>query len=787
MIRNYLIIAFRNLQRNAVYSFINITGLAVGIACSILIFLWVKDEVSYDSFHTNADRLSEVWINATYDGKVNTYQSVPYPTYKELLTVDSRIKNTAISNWGGENLLTIGEKRMNKKSYFVSEEFLEMFQFPLITGQANKVLDDADGIVLTESTAKALFGDEDPINKLVRVDNDAELKVTGILKDLPSNSSFEFDCLISHKQMEKEEWVSSSMQRWDNYSFQVYVELQPNVDKTEVDATIKDLLVKKGQVDVPREIFLHPLDQWRLHSSFENGKSSGGMIDYVNGFSVIAVFIIMIACINFMNLSTARSERRAREVGVRKSVGSRRRELIFQFLGESILITLIAFLLAVVLVEIALPFYNDLTQKKLFLNYATPQFWLISFLVILVTGTISGSYPALYLSSFSPVRVLKGKIQIGKGAVTPRKVLVVLQFIFSTLLIIGTIVITEQIAFVKKRDLGYDQQNLITIPYTTEIGKNFSTIRQELATTGAVVSMTKSNSPITEVFSNNFLGWPGKPEEQKVSFITIATELDYTKTMGIKIIEGRDFIDARDTASVLINKAAAELMGLENTLGTRVSYWGDENRSEIVGIIDDVVMGTPFRKPSPLFVTYLPDWASAVTVRLEPTTDLQGSIKKVEDVFKKYNPAYPFEYTFVDEQFAKKFATINLISTLAKLFAILAILITGLGLFGLASFTAEQRTKEIGIRKVMGASVPGLVALISKEFSWLVIIAFGISAPVAWWTLTSFLERYPYRIEFPWWALAMAGGIALLFALVIVSTQALKAAMSNPANSLRSE
>ncbi|MCZ8023478.1 MAG: ABC transporter permease [Cyclobacteriaceae bacterium] len=787
MIRNYLLIALRNIQRNSVYSFINIFGLAVGIASSILILFWVADETSYDAFHENADRLSQVWINATYDGKVNTFNSVPYPTYGALKTTDSRIKNTAIANWGGESLLAVGETRANKFSFYASEEFLTMFKFELLKGDPAQVLKDPNSIVISESTAKTFFGDKDPINQLIKVDNSSELKVTGVMKDFPKNSSFDFEVLIPIKQLESQDWMRNSINNWGNYSFQVYVELQPEVKKEDVDAAIKDLLIKNGQTDVPREFFLHPLDKWRLYSNFENGKISGGMIDYVKGFSIIAIFVLVIACINFMNLATARSERRAREVGVRKSVGSKRRDLVFQFLGESILITTIAFIISIIIVEAALPFYNDLTQKQLGLDFSSANFWLGAIAIILITGVFAGSYPALYLSSFNPVKVLKGKIQQGKSVATPRKILVILQFFFSTLLIIGTIVITEQIAFVKARDLGYNQENLITIPYTTEIAQSFKAIRQELVATGAVSSITKSNSPITEVYSNNFLEWPGKPEEQKVLFITIATELDYTKTMGIKILEGRDFIDDRDTASILINKAAAEVMGLKETVGTKVSFWGEENRATIVGIIDNVTMGSPYRQASPLFVTYIPDWASAVTVRLEPTADLPGAIAKVESVFKKFNPAYPFEYTFVDEQFAKKFATINLISTLSKLFALLAIIITGLGLFGLASFTAEQRTKEIGIRKVLGASVTGLVSLISKEFSWLVIIAMLVSSPVAWYTLNSFLERYPYRIEFPWWSLLLAGGIALLFALLIVSIQAFKAATANPSKSLRSE
>ncbi len=783
MIRNYLKVAFRNLTRNGVYSFINIVGLAVGLGCSILISLWVFDELSYDRFQQKLNRLSQLWINATYDGKVNTFQSVPYPSYLEIRNEDSRIKNTTIANWGGESLLTAGEKRMSKKSFYVGEEFLEMFQFHLLFGQADKVLDDPNSIVLTVSTARALFGTDDAIGKSVKVDNAKELTVTGILEDVPSNSSFEFDCLMPHKLQVVEIDENNS---WGDYSYQVFIELQPGVTITEVNEKIKGLLIKKGQTDVPREFFLHPMERWRLHTSFENGKESGGTIDYVIGFSAIAIFILVIACINFMNLATARSERRAREVGVRKSIGSRRRELIVQFLGESILLTTIGFALCLVLVELSLPFYNDLTQKKLFLDYSSPLFWAACVGIVLLTGIISGSYPAIYLSSFNPVKVLKGKLQMGKNAATPRQVLVVLQFFFATLLIVSTLVVSEQIHHVKKRDLGYNQKNLLMISYTNEIGKNFKAIRNEVVATGAVSSMTKSNSPITDIFSNNFMDWPGKPPEEKVLFATIATELDYTKTMGIKILEGRDFESDADTASVLINKAAADVMGLKETLGTEVVYWGDR-KSKIVGIIDNVLMGSPYRKPGPMFVAYQPEWASSVTLRLEETADLPSAAKKIEDVFKKYNPAYPFDYQFADVQFNKKYTTINLISTLSTLFASLAILITGMGLFGLAAFTAEQRTKEIGIRKVMGASVPSLVTLISKEFSLLVAISFVFAVPFSWWTLSSFLERYPYRIDFPWWTVVVAGGTALLFALAIVSTQALKAATSNPASSLRSE
>lgn len=787
MLKNYLKIALRNIQKNAIYSFINIFGLTVGIACSILIMLWVYDEVSYDKFHPNVDRLHQVWINAVYDGKVNTWNSVPLPTEEGLRQTDSNIRRAVTTDWGSEHLLTVGETRFNKKGYFATKEFLEMFQFPLLKGNAGQVLADPNSIVLTESTAKALFKDQDPINQIVRVDNEYDLKVTGILKDIPGNSTFQFDCLIPFGTYEKQQWVKNSKDNWGNYSFQVFVELQPNASKAAVDASIKDLLARKGQTDIKREFFLHPMERWRLHSSFENGKESGGIIDYVNMFSLIAAFILIIACINFMNLATARSERRAREVGIRKSVGSNKKELVFQFLGESILISLFAFAAAILLCELALPFYNTLVDKRLHIDYTSGAFWAVGIGLTILTGVLAGSYPAFYLSSFNVARVLKGKIQVGKSGSTPRKALVVLQFVFSMTLIVCSIVIQKQIDHVQSRSLGYDQENLITIDHTTEIGQNYKVIKQELLSSGVVESVTKSNSPITAIYSNNFLSWPGKPEDQKVLFTTISTEYDYTKTMRIKMLEGRDFSEdfGSDTSAIIINKAALDIMGLKEPVGTTVDLWGEKR--QVIGIVDNVLMGSLFREVSPMFMIFDPTWASAVTVRLSKTNDLQASIKKVEDIFKKYNTAYPFEYKFVDVEFARKFNIINMISNLGLIFTLLAISITGLGLFGLAAFTAEQRTKEVGIRKVLGASVSNLVLLISKEFSLLVIIAFIVSAPFAWWGSNLLLEQYPYKIGFPVWVLPASGFISLVFALFIVSTQAFKAATSNPVKSLRNE
>ncbi|MEQ8475470.1 MAG: ABC transporter permease [Fulvivirga sp.] len=785
MLKNYIRVTVRNLFKNSVYSFINITGLAVGIVCCILILLWVNDEVSYDKFLPKYNKLAQVWINAEFDGKINSWTSVPLPTYEAMKTADSKIKNSCVTGWGSSHLLTIGEKRITNDGYWVSEEFLEMFEFPLAYGDPSTVLDEPSSIVLTESFAKSLFGDEDPLGQIIRLDDEADVKVTGILKDVPQNSSFEFEYLIPWKLREQlNTWVLDNKDNWGNNSFQVFIELDQSDDLLSVEDNVKDMLVEHSEHGFMRYLFLHPVERWRLYSNFENGIAKGGRSDYVQLFTVIALLIIVIACINFMNLATARSERRAREVGIRKSVGSGRGQLIAQFIGESVFISLISYVIAILLALLLLPFYNDLVEKKLFIDFTSSLFWIFTAIVILVTGIISGSYPAFYLSSFRPAKVLKGKVTLGKNASTPRKVLVILQFGVSIILIIGTIVIIQQIKLAKDRTLGYDQEKLISVDKTGELDENYDALKTELLQSGAVAGVTVSNSKITSINSNNFLGWPGKPDDLNVIFTTITTEYDYCQTMGIEVLMGRDFSKdfKSDTAAIIINKAGLDLMGLEDPIGTQLDLWG--SKRELIGVVDNVLMGSVYSEVKPLFMI-IDDWGGSITIRLPG--DIQNSLATVKSIFEKHNPAYPFEYEFVDIDYQKKFTTINMTSRLANLFAILTIFITGLGLFGLAAYTAEQRTKEIGIRKVLGASVSGLIQLMSYDFSKLVIISFLLSSPLAWYLLNSYLERYPLRTEIMWWIFPLTGLIALIFAIVIVSTQALKAATANPVKSLRNE
>jgi putative ABC transport system permease protein len=788
MFKNYLLVSLRNLQRNKVYSIINIAGLSIGIACSVLIFLWINDEVSYDRFHTNYDRLHQVYMNQEFSGVIKTGDFTPYPLAEAVRQKSSGVKHVSMANHGEGYLLAVGENKLSKMGTAVTEEFLQMFSFKVIKGNPANALSDPSSIVISQSLAKALFGDEDPMDKLIKLENSNDLKVTGVIEDVPSQSTLQFDFLLPFEFLAKQDWVQRSKQNWQNHSFKIFAELQPDASEADVNSAINSIIRDNDKNAPTAEVFLQPMRNWRLFNEFTNGKISGGMIDYVIMFSAIGIFILLIACINFMNLATARSESRAREVGIRKSIGSLRKQLIIQFLGESVLITVLAFVLALVFVELVLPFYSMLVNKNLLIQYSNPYLWIGAIIFILTTGIISGSYPAFYLSAFKPVKVLKGKPHTERGSVTPRKALVTLQFAFSIFLIIGTVVIYQQIMHVKARQIGYDRENLMLIWTNAEIEKNFSTLKEELKRTGAVKSVCKSSAPVTRIFSaTDGVSWPGKVGEDKVTFTTVATEYDFAETMGVKMLEGRDFSPEfkSDSSAIVINKAALDIMGLQNPIGQKIRIWGDER--PIVGVMDNIVMGSPFEPVAPLALALIPDWSSTISVRLESTSDVQAAVSKVEKVFKAVDPEHPLWYRFADTEFETKFSSINLVSRLALIFAVLAIFISCLGLFGLSAFTAQQRTKEMGIRKVLGASVSGLVAMIAKDFSKLVVLAFILAAPFAWFMLNGFLEQYPYRIGIAWWVLPLAGLSALFLAVIIVSTQALTAAKSNPVESLRSE
>ena len=798
MLRNYIKIAVRNLMRNTTFTFINIAGLSLGIASSMLIALWVTDEISYNRFHSNYDQLHQVHYFGNLNGEMGEWSVISFPIYEDLKTNHPAIKNATLTDLGSSHLLTFNGTRIHKLGRYVTPEFLEVFHFRLVKGSPKNVLTDLYSIVLTESTAKALFGDQDPINKTIKIDNGSEVTVTGIIKDVPVNSTIKFDFLSTLELLRNTApWMEDDdLCEWDGDHFLIYTELQPGADLASINHEIKDLYQDRDKRFLSKKLFLYPMDRWKLHGKFENGKEAEvDWSDYVMGFSVLAVGILVIACINFMNLSTARSERRAREVGIRKVVGSHRKQLIYQFIGESILLSFIAFFFGLVLVELSLPFYNVLLKKNLFIDYGSPIFWLIGLLLIMVTGLLAGSYPAFYLSSFKPAKVLKGQLYLERNGVLPRKALVVFQFCFSIILIIGTVVIYQQMEYVKNRQLGYEKQNLITIPSNPELEKNYRSIKQELIRTDVAASVTRTNTSFTNKGIVNSLNWPGN-QGLPVYCKYVVVDYDYVKTLDIKM-EGRDFSEMikADTMSVLLNQSAIDMMGLKNPLGKeiRVDFVNSSEGypAKIIGIMENVLMGSPYEPIGPMYIQLQTDWTrddeQFVAVRLSSSNNLTTQLKNAEAVFKKLNPSYPFQFTFADDDFNKKFYSLNLIQRLVNLFAFLAIVIASLGLFGLAAFTAERRTKEFGVRRVLGATVSNLIVLISSDFIKLILIAFIISCPLAWVGLENFLEYYPYRISISWWILPLAGLGALILALIIVSTQAVKTATSNPVDSLKRE
>ncbi|RAW00720.1 ABC transporter permease [Pseudochryseolinea flava] len=784
MLRNFLLISLRNLTKNGVFSFINIFGLAVGMTSCVLIMLWTEDEKSYNLFHEHSEHIYSVKRNVFANDEIVTDDAMPLPSV-EALRADAGIRYVVPTDWAVDHLLNYKDQKVIQTGMYVGQEFLQMFTFPLRSGSIATALKDPSAIVLTASTAEALFGKEDPMGKVVRLDDIHDMTVTGVLDDVPSNSSLSFHYLMPFSAYENAQpWVRNVSTQWETNAFLVYIQLHDAAAINDVAKRNKNLIKQNATASLS-ELYFHPLKDWRLLSRFSNGQPVGGSIEFINSLIIVGGFILLIACINFMNLATARSERRAREVGIRKTIGSMRIQLIAQFILESILIAAMAFILAVGFTEISLPFFNNIVGRDLTIPYDSFTFWKYALIVVFICGVVAGSYPAFYLSSFSPGKVLKG-LTGGRRSALPRKILVSLQFSFTIFQIVGTIVFYQQIKHGMERSLGYDRDNLLMIDQTKDITKNITPIKEELLSQGLITSLTSSNSPITSLYAHMNVTWPGRETSTKASFATVAVSYDYMKTMGIQPIEGRDFDPAhQDSASVIINETAAKLMNLEKPLGERVLW--DDKELTIVGVVPDIMMTNPYAAVDPTMFIFDPSWVSHYTLRIPKGKDLPETLAKIETIFKKYNPAYPFTYAFADEQFDQKFSTIRFIGTMANIFSFLAIVISCLGLFGLAAFTAEKRTKEIGIRKVLGASVTQMVMLLSREFSKLVFIAFLFTAPMAWFAFNMWLNRFPYRIDIHWMIIAGAGIIALALALITVSSQALRAALANPVNALKRE
>lgn len=793
MIRNYLKIAFRNLIKNKVYSFINIMGLAIGMGVAMLIGLWINDESSFNKSFDNYNKLGQAYMYQTFNGHIGSQTAMPHPLGKELREKYADFKDVAMASWNFEHILAYKDVKFTESGMHVEPAFARMFSLKMLKGSQDG-LQEVNAIMLNESLAKTLFGNEDPIGKIIKYDAKANMKVTGVFQDFPNNTEMAEVHLLTPwaYYLADEAWVKRAADEWGNNSFQCFTQLNDKVEFESVSAKIKNLVLNKSDKEGKRpkpELFIHPMSKWHLYSEFKEGVNVGGRIQFVWLFGVIGIFVLLLACINFMNLSTARSEKRAKEVGVRKAIGSLRAQLVNQFLSESMLVVFVAFLVAIALVGMSLPWFNDLASKKMTMLWTSPVFWLVSLVFVFITGLLSGSYPALYLSSFEPVRVLKGTFRVGRFASLPRKVLVVVQFTVSVTLIIGTIIVYRQIQYAKDRPIGYDRSGLIYIDMTTpDLYGKYDVLRNDLLNTGAVENMAESSSPTTGIWSSNVgFSWEGMDPSAQPLFGTIACTPDFGKTVGFQFKEGRDFSKEfkTDTAAMILNESAAKMVASKGVVGKYIK-WG-ERKFQVVGIIKDMVMQSPYEPMMPTVFLMDYNWANVISVKLKPSVSASEALSKVETVFKKHNPGSPFNYKFIDQEFGQKFAAEERIGKLASFFAVLAIFISCLGLFGLASFVAEQRTKEIGIRKVLGASVANLWTLLSRDFVLLVIISCLIAIPLAYYFLNDWLQKYEYRTGISWWIFAISAAGALAITLLTVSFQSIKAALMNPVKSLKSE
>ncbi|MCX2574805.1 ABC transporter permease [Pedobacter sandarakinus] len=788
MFKLNLKIALRNLWKNKGFSLINIGGLAIGLASCMVLLIYVAYEWSYDKQFTNNDKTYIIYQNAPANGKIFSWAWTPNVMAKEVETKVSGVKYASHSTYPSLKLISVGENKINTKANFVDPSFVKIFDYKFIKGNPNEVLKGVNTIILTQSFAKKLFGDEDPINKTVKLENQDILKVEAVIEDVPANNSIVFECLIPWALFEKREnWAKEPS--WGNNMCLTVVQLNDNKFFDQANAEMKGIY-KRNQKDNTAEALLHPLTKWHLYADFENGKSVGGKIDQLRIFLLLALCILLIACVNFMNLSTARSEHRAKEVGVRKAIGSSRKSLINQFFLESMLITFIATVLAFILVEVSLPYFNNLLDIELTIDYKNGTFWLVLFVLMIFTGLIAGSYPALYLSSFEPIKVLKGLKLKSDSSVSVRKFLVVGQFVFAACLIICTSVIYQQLSYVKNKPIGYNKDNLIQIAINGEMrdGSKLELLRTKLLKSGATTNVTLFGKDITENGNNTTnISWQGKTRGESILFNQRPIGDDFIRTIGTEIVSGRELSSKNlsDSNNIMLNESAVKMMGLKNPIGAEI-YWGDTKITN-VGVVKDFVIESAYQKVAPMFFYLNNESVSVIIARLNPDQNITSSLAKIDELVKEMEPNYPVNRKFVSESFEVKFHDEKLLGTLSNWFGGFAIFISCLGLLGLALFMAEQRKKEISIRKVLGASMADILTLLNKDFIKLVAIANIIAFPLAYIIINKWLSAFEYRVAISFLPFALAIAISLIIAILTVSAQSLKVAKANPIDALKYE
>lgn len=789
MLKNYFTVGWRNIVRSKGYSFINVSGLAIGLAATILILLWVQNEISYDRFHANAGRIHQLYSRDMNNGKVDVWGNTPALLAPELKQSYGEVED-AVRQRIVFFLLKVGENRFNEAGAFADPGFLSMFSFPVLKGPVRALQDDF-GIVLTRSMAVKLFGTVDCLGQTVLVNDHDNFKVSAVMEDLPRNTNFEFGYLLPWNYMTRLGWDSNQSWAWTNAG--TFVLLKDERSAASFNAKITDLVkrhVKEGDGST-REVFAHPLTKVYLYNRAENGSLTGGRIETIRMFSGIAGLIVLIACINFMNLSTARSEKRAREVGVRKIAGAIRSSLVLQFLVESILLVMLAFAASVLLVKLSLPLFNEVVNTTLHLDLMHPPFWIVAAAIILTTGIAAGSYPAFFLSSYQPINALKGTFKKLNSPVNPRKILVVVQFTTAIALCLCAIMVQQQVQYAQDRDAGYDPKHVSYEFMQGQIPAHFEAIKNELVASGAVTSVTRTYSPVVRIWGlTTNLTWQGSDQQDKsINFLEFGADADMAKTFGMEILDGRDldiYHHPTDTGAVVLNQSAVAAMRLAKPVG-EVIRDGSGKNWEIVGVIKDFITESPYQKIEPMIIKGWQDRYGVMNYRFSAEGDVMANRTKAELVFKKNNPDYPFECISAESNYLRKFSLEKQTGTLASWFAGLTILISCLGLFGLAAYMAETRTKEVGVRKILGASTTRITLMLSLDFLKLVLLAIVVATPLAWYVITGWLESFNYRVPMSIGIFILAGIMALMVAMLTVSTQAIRAATANPVKSLRSE
>ncbi len=785
MIKNYFKIAWRSLWKNKGYSAINIFGLTIGLSASIFIFLWVYDELSYDKFHSNANRIFKVLINNKYpDGRIETYPATPAKLKDVIKNEIPEVELAAQYSMESELLVKHEANAFNENGIYADSTLFKILSFSIVNGNVAEPLKNNNSIAISKSLADKLFKDENPIGKTLSVGQKYDLMVSSVFADIPQNSTLRFEFVIPFELFVKENpWT----QNWKSGGTRTVVMLKSSAMVDQANNKLIDL-IKKNCSDCSTTSFLFPYTESRLYSEFENGKKAGGRIQQVFLFSIVAILILLMACINFMNLSTARATNRSREVGVRKSVGAQKSHLIFQFITEAVFLSFIAMLFAIVIVKLLLPFFNDVTGKSIHLDVSNPVFVVGILSITIVAGILAGSYPAFVLSGFNPVKVLKGTTQLGLSGNALRKFLVVVQFTASVILVVGSIAVYKQIGFISEKNLGFDKDNIIVVDQNEGIVKNYEAIKNDLQQLPAVKNVAfGGNNVFTIPITTTDPVWKGKPGNSSITFKIYRCDTGFIPTMDIKMLAGRNFISSNDASNYIINKKAMETMGLslDNAIGAELEMWNGKGR--IIGVTDDFHNDNLRFGIQPLIFMYSENVGSHYFIKVSGGSSLPGVIEHVRQIFREHNPDYPFEYTFLDDVFNREYRTEAVIGKLSLSFTVIAIFISCLGLLGLATFTAERRTKELGIRKVMGASVGNLAVMLCSEFTNLIILSLFIGLPISWWLVRQYFSGYMFHTEIKWSIYVITSVSILLIAILSVGYQAVKAAITNPVKSLKTE